>query len=72
MSLENLTESLRQIGKRLLNQAEASVWAQGVIPECMMCESKDGLAADAILTQARQWESNLVVMGSPAQSAGAA
>jgi nucleotide-binding universal stress UspA family protein len=70
IALDRLTDSVCQIGSRLLDRAEAIVCEHGLVPECVMCESNDGSAANAILAQARQWQANLIVMGSHARRTG--
>jgi nucleotide-binding universal stress UspA family protein len=71
INLKNVVDSLCQIGKRLLNEAETTARAQGLMPECVMCETDAGAVGDVILAQARQWDANLIVMGSHAQEDGA-
>lgn len=70
INLKNVIESSCQIGKRLLNEAETAARDQGLMPECVMCEADAGTVADMILAQARQWEANLIVMGSHARDEG--
>jgi len=59
----NLIESLRKGGRTILDVAEAAVRRQGITPECVLLESIGGAAADLILTQAKEWPADLIVMG---------
>ena len=70
MCLKNVIESSCQIGKRLLNEAETAAREQGLMPECVMCESDAGTVGDVILAQAQEWEANLIVMGSHGRNEG--
>jgi len=60
---DNLIESLREEGKTILKQAESAARQQGITPECVLLESIGGAAADLILAQAKEWPSDLIVMG---------
>lgn len=59
----NLIESLVKAGRNVLNAAEADVQRQGVKVECVMLESIGGPAADIIVAQAKEWQADLIVMG---------
>jgi nucleotide-binding universal stress UspA family protein len=60
---ENLIESLRCLGKDILDAAQAAAQSAGVKAECVMIESIGGVAADFILSQAKDWKADLIVMG---------
>lgn len=59
----NLIESLREGGKKILEQAEAFVRKQGVQVESVLLESIGGPASESIVAQAREWPADLIVMG---------
>src|SRR5208282_5471753 len=59
----NLIESLREGGKKILEQAESQVRQQGVQVDGVLIESIGGPAADLILAQASEWPADLIVMG---------
>ncbi len=59
----NLIESLREGGKKILEQAESLVRQQGVQVDGVLIESIGGPAADLILAQAKEWPADLIVMG---------
>lgn len=60
---EDLFESMRRQGKKILDAAQALVRAQGIKSTCVMVESIGGAAADLIIDQAQSWSANLIVMG---------
>jgi nucleotide-binding universal stress UspA family protein len=59
----SLIESLRDGGKKILQEAESFVKQQGVPVESVLLESIGGPAADLILVQAKEWPAELIVMG---------
>jgi len=59
----NLIESLREGGKKIVQQAEAHVRQQGIAVEGILLESIGGPAADLIVAQANEWPADLIVMG---------
>jgi nucleotide-binding universal stress UspA family protein len=59
----NLIDSLREAGKNILQQAETLVRQQGVAVHGVLLESIGGPAADLIVTQAKEWPADLIVMG---------
>jgi nucleotide-binding universal stress UspA family protein len=59
----NLIESLREGGKKTIQQAEAYVRQQGVAVDSVLLESIGGPAADLIVAQATEWPADLIVMG---------
>jgi nucleotide-binding universal stress UspA family protein len=60
---ENLIESLVKAGREVLDTAEKAAKRDGVRAEGVLIESIGGVAADLILAQARQWQPDLIVMG---------
>jgi nucleotide-binding universal stress UspA family protein len=60
---ERLIESLREAGRKVLQDAEASVVAQGLKPETQLLETIGGRAADAIVEEAKRQGADLIVMG---------
>jgi nucleotide-binding universal stress UspA family protein len=60
---DKLLESLRNAGKAILDDAEIAAKRAGIKVECVMLESIGGVVADFILTQAKQWRADLIVMG---------
>ena len=60
---DNLLESLRQGGKKIIEKAEALARRNGLTPESVMLESFGGRAADFIVAQARKWRADLIVLG---------
>ena len=59
----NLIESLVKAGRALLDGAKTAAQRQGVKAECVMLESIGSAAADLILAQAKEWQADLIVMG---------
>ncbi len=59
----NLIESLVTNGRVVLDGAETAAQRQGVKAECVMLESIGGAAADLILAQAKEWQADIIVMG---------
>jgi nucleotide-binding universal stress UspA family protein len=60
---ESLIESLREIGRRTLTEAEGLAAREGVKTEAALLETIGGRAADIIVEQAREWSADLIVMG---------
>ncbi len=60
---ENLIESLVEAGRKVLDTAEKAAQREGVKAESVLIESIGGVAADLILAQAKQWQADLIVMG---------
>lgn len=63
MYANNLIESLRETGKHIVQQGEKIAREHGVSVEGVLVESIGEAAASLILTQARDWDANLIVMG---------
>jgi nucleotide-binding universal stress UspA family protein len=59
----NLIETLVKDGREVLNAAETAAKREGVSSEGVLIESIGGVAADLILTQAKQFHADLIVMG---------
>jgi nucleotide-binding universal stress UspA family protein len=60
---DDLLESLRQGGKRIIEKAEVLARRYGLSPESVMLESFGGRAADFIVQQANKWGADLIVLG---------
>jgi len=59
----DLFQSLRDLGKTIVAQAEALARQQGVDAESQIIESIGAPAADFIVAQAKDWPADLIVMG---------
>ena len=59
----DLFTSLKQAGRRLLDNAEAVVKRRGLTCSSVLLETATGGAADRIVRQARKWGADLIVMG---------
>jgi nucleotide-binding universal stress UspA family protein len=60
---ENLIDSLRAGGRAILEGAMTAAQGAGVKAECVLLESIGGVPADFILAQAKEWNADLIVMG---------
>jgi nucleotide-binding universal stress UspA family protein len=60
---DDLLESMRQSGKKIIEKAKALARRNGVTPESVMIESFGGRAADSIAAQAKKWGADLIVLG---------
>lgn len=60
---EQFLETLREVGRKVLKEAEATARASGVEVQSSLVESIGGRAADLILEQAKQRSADLIVMG---------
>ena len=63
LSVDDLLESQRQGGKKIIEKAEALARRNGLAPESVMLESFGGRAADFIVEQAKKWRADLIVLG---------
>lgn len=63
MGSTDLVESLRQIGKKVLDEAQATVRQSGIEASCVLLETIGGRAAGLIVQQAKEWGADLIVMG---------
>ena len=63
MYTNDVIQSLRDIGKGILSEAESLVRKEGVEVESVLLESIGGPAAAPIADQSRQWPADLIVMG---------
>jgi nucleotide-binding universal stress UspA family protein len=61
--LGNTVELLREAGKQVVAEAEASVQASGLEAESVVIETMGGRAADCIVAQAGAWGADLIVLG---------
>src|SRR2546430_6904584 len=55
-------------GKQILEQARAVTAAQGIDAEVVLHENFTGRVADLIADEAKQWNADLIVMGTHARS----
>ncbi|PZN32053.1 MAG: universal stress protein [Proteobacteria bacterium] len=60
---EQLIDSFRKSGAKILEEAEASARTDGLEVQTSMVESIAGAAADGILEEAARWPADLIVMG---------
>ncbi len=60
---ENLIESLRAGGRKVLETAQKQVREQALDAETVMEEVLGGRAASAIVDQAKRWPADVIVMG---------
>jgi len=59
----DLIETLVKSGRKVLDAARTAAKREGVNTESVLIESIGGMAADLILTQAQQFQADLIVMG---------
>jgi nucleotide-binding universal stress UspA family protein len=59
----DLVPLLREGGKRVLARAEATAKKAGIKPKMLLREIVGGLAADAIVREARKQRADLIVLG---------
>jgi nucleotide-binding universal stress UspA family protein len=59
----SLFESMRSGGQAILDAAQGAAQSAGIKAETLMVESIGGVAADFILAQAKEWQADLIVMG---------
>jgi nucleotide-binding universal stress UspA family protein len=60
---DNLIASLCKQGKAILDAAQTAAQGAGVKAECVMIESIGGVPADFIIGHAKEWNADLIVMG---------
>jgi len=60
---DDLFETLRQGGRKILEAAQLRVRRGGLEPDSVMLESIGGSAADFIVEQAKKWRADLIVLG---------
>ena len=60
---ERLIEPMREMGKKILDSAEATVRQQGLESKTALLDTIGGRVADQIVEQAKQWPADLIVMG---------
>ena len=58
-----IIESIRETGKKILNEAQSMLAMHGLVFECVLVESHGERTADMILAQAKEWPADLIVMG---------
>ncbi len=63
MYSSDLVDSLREGGKKILDEAQAVARQAGIAPARVMLETLGGGAAGLIVEQAREWRADLIVMG---------
>lgn len=59
----NLIESLVKSGRAVLDTAVTAAQRHGVKADSVLLESIGGAASDLILAQAKEWQADLIVMG---------
>jgi nucleotide-binding universal stress UspA family protein len=60
---ERLIEPLREMGRKILEDANATVRQQRLESQTELLETVGGRVADLIVEQAKQWPADLIVMG---------
>jgi nucleotide-binding universal stress UspA family protein len=60
---DDVIQSLRETGRKTLEQARDAAQAQGLKVETELVETLGGRAADVIIDQVKQWSADLIVMG---------
>ena len=60
---DDLIESLRLGGRKIIENAEALAKRNGLTPESVMRESFGGRAAGSIVAEANAWGADLIVLG---------
>ena len=63
MNIEPVIDSLKSGGKRILEHAAKLAAARGVRAETDMVENAASQVADVLVSRARRWRADLVVMG---------
>jgi nucleotide-binding universal stress UspA family protein len=63
MNIDPVLESLKSGGERILDQAAKLAAARGIRAETDMVENAAYPVADVLVTRARRWRADLIVMG---------
>ena len=63
LNIEPVIESLKSGGKRILARAAKAAAARGVRAETEMVENATSRVADVLVSRARRWRADLIVMG---------
>jgi nucleotide-binding universal stress UspA family protein len=63
MYAQEMIESLRAVGKQILADSKEYVHKQSVEAQSVLLESIGGRAADLIMDQVKEWQPELIVMG---------
>jgi nucleotide-binding universal stress UspA family protein len=63
IDVDRVKAEMRDAGNRLLELAAAKAAAAGCQSERILLESTERRVAELIIEQARQWEANLIVVG---------
>jgi nucleotide-binding universal stress UspA family protein len=63
MNIEPLIESQKSGGRRILDRAAKLVAARGMRPETELAENVADRVADLLVSRARRWRADLIVMG---------
>jgi nucleotide-binding universal stress UspA family protein len=61
--VEDFSKGLTAAGKRLLSRAEAKARARRVKVETLLLETLGGRVADVIVSQAKKWRADVIVLG---------
>lgn len=63
VGVADLTDTMVESGRKLLNTARAAAERQGVKTDTVLLENLTGRVADVILKEARKWRADVIVMG---------
>jgi nucleotide-binding universal stress UspA family protein len=61
--IDDLIQSMRENGRKILDGAESIARQQGVAPQRVLLESAGRAVVDSVLEQAKEWPADLIVMG---------
>lgn len=61
--VDDIQKTFREDGRRLLNRAEALARKHGLTVDSVMFEIVGGRAAEIIVTQAKKWRADIIVIG---------
>jgi nucleotide-binding universal stress UspA family protein len=59
----NWLESLREEGRRILDEARATAGAAGIEADTLLCDSFAGSVQEQVTAEARKWPADLIVLG---------